>query len=445
MVQLTLPSSGADYHLVIVGGVSRVLKQTESSDVWHALPAEVAALLWPKLDQAVAEMIDAIQQGVPEYARPLDATYTDAISRAVRHSVEQFIERVADPEASFDEIMAEFRMIGGVEAWEGRSLEPLQNALRLGARVAWRWLCAAAGEPGLDMRVLGRIGEAIFVYLDELAAACATGYQEARARVAGERERRRRRLLDLIVVDPPASPEAIADLARAAGWTLPDRVALAAVEERPGLDVAPGLPLPPDVLADWMRREPCLLVPDPDGPGRAALIDYALRGWSAALGPSVPLSRASASLRWARAALELGLRGVIDSGGGVIRCDEHLSTLLIFSDEELAEALRGARLAPLDRLKPAVRDRLAETLLCWLQHGGNANEVAALLHVHPQTVRYRLRRIDELFGGDLRDPDRRFELEMALRARQLLEAGPAGCAPHERVNGHRPPARSPVS
>jgi PucR C-terminal helix-turn-helix domain len=410
---------------VIDGEVSRVLKQTESSDVWRALPCEVAALLRPQVDQAVAEMIDAIQQGVPEYARPLDASYTYAISRAVRHSVEQFIERVADPEASFDEIVAEFRAIGSVEAREGRSLEPLQNALRLGARVAWRWLCAAAGEPGMDMRVLGRIGEAIFVYLDELAAACATGYQEARARVAGERERRRRRLLDLIVVDPPASREAIADLAKAAGWALPDRVALAAVEERPGLDVA-GLSLPPGVLADWMRREPCLLVPDPDGPGRAALIDSALRGWAAALGPSVPLSRASASLRWAREALALGLRGVIGFGGGVIRCDEHMSTLLIFSDEELAEALRAARLAPLDRVKPVVRDRLADTLLCWLQHGENANEVATLLRVHPQTVRYRLRQIDELFGGELRDPDRRFELEMALRARQLIEAGAPG-------------------
>lgn len=380
----------------------------------------------PQLDQAVAEMIDAIQLGVPEYARPLDASYTDTVSRAVRHSVDQFVARVADPEASFDEIVEEFRAIGAVEAHEGRSLEPLQNALRLGARVAWRWLCAAAGEPGLDLQVLGRMGEAIFVYLDELAAACATGYEEARARVAGERERRRRRLLDLIVADPPASREAIADLARAAGWALPGRVALAAVEERPGLDVPAALALPPDVLADWTRHEPCLLVPDPDGPGHAAVIDHALRGWSAALGPSVPLPRASASLRWARAALMLGLRGVIDFGGGVIHCDEHLPTLLILSDEELAQALLTARLAPLDRLKPAVRDRLAETMLRWLQHGGNANEVAMLMHIHPQTVRYRLRQIDELFDGDLRDPDSRFELEMALRARRLLEADGRG-------------------
>ena len=401
-------------------------KLTESPDVWHALPAEVAALLRPQLDHAIAEMIDAIQVGVPEYARPLDASYTEAVSRAVRHSVEQFVDRVANPEASFDAIVAEFRAIGVVEAREGRSLEPLQNALRLGARVAWRWLCAAAGAPGLDMQVLGRIGEAIFVYLDDLAGACAAGYQEARAQVAGEQERRRRRLLDLILADPPASAEAIADQARSASWPLPRRVALAAIEEQPGLGGAAGPAVPADVLTDWSRREPCLLIPDPDGPGRAALIEHALRGWPAALGPAVPLHRASASLRWARAALALGLRGAIDFRGGAIRCDEHMSTLLIFSDEELARALRAARLGPLDGLKPAVRDRLAETLLSWLQHGGNANEVATLLHVHPQTVRYRLRQIDELFGGELRDPDGRFELEMALRARRFLEASGPG-------------------
>jgi hypothetical protein len=389
----------------------------EPSDVWQALPTQVAVLLRPQLDHAVAEMIEAIQAGVPEYARPQDTSYTDAISKAVRHSVEQFVERVGNPQASFGEIVAEFHLIGSIEAREGRSLEPLQNALRLGARVAWRWLCAAAGAPGLDMQVLGRIGEAIFVYLDELAAACAAGYQEARAAVAGERERRRRRLLDLIVADPPASREAIADMAKAAGWPLPDRVALVAVSERPGPEVSAGPALPAEVLGDWARPEPCLLVPDPDG--RAAVVEHALRGWPAAIGPAGPLARASASLRWARAALALGLRRVLDFHGGVIRCDEHMSTLLIFSDEELACALGAARLRPLDRLRPAQAARLAETLLTWLQHGGNANEVAALMHVHPQTVRYRLRQINELFGSELHDADRRFELEIALRAREL--------------------------
>jgi DNA-binding PucR family transcriptional regulator len=46
--------------------------------------------------------------------------------------------------------------------------------------------------------------------------------------------------------------------------------------------------------------------------------------------------------------------------------------------------------------------------------------VAHQLHVHPQTVRYRLRQIHELFGDQLRDPERRFELQLALRVRTLV-------------------------
>jgi hypothetical protein len=398
-----------------------VLKLADAADIWHGLPAEAAETLRMESAVPIAEMIEAIQADVAEYARPLDAGYTSTLSHAVRQAVETFIDRVANPDAPLDTIMAEFRAIGATEAREGRSLEPLQAAMRLGARVAWRRLCAVAGEQGLDIGVLGRIGEAIFVYLDELAAASAKGYADARAEFAGERERRRRRLLDLILADPPASADAIADVAKEAGWPLPRRVAMVALAERPAGDAAASPALPPGLLVEWARPEPCLLIPDPDGPGRSAHIDHALLGWAAAMGPAVPLERASLSLRWARAALDLTTRGIIDGFGRVVRCDDHLSTLLIFSDEELIDALRSSRLAPFERLRPAQRDRLAETLLSWLQHGCNANEVAQRVHIHPQTVRYRLRQVDELFGDQLRDPDRRFELEIALRARQMLK------------------------
>jgi hypothetical protein len=368
---------------------------------------------------SITEMIEAIQAGIAEYARPLDGAYTMALRHAVQHAVETFINRVANPDMPLDAILNDFHGIGAAEAHEGRSLEPLQAAMRLGARVAWRRLCTAASEQGLDMLVLGHIGEAIFVYLDELAAASAKGYLDARAEVAGERELRRQRLLALILADPPASADAVADMAKAAGWAPPRRVALVALGECPWDDVASAPVLPPEMLADWAGREPCLLVPDPAGPGRPAYIEDALRGWPAAMGPVVPLARASMSLRWARAAAGLAARGVIDGRGRLVRCDEHLSTLLIFSDEELAGALRSARLAPLRRLRPTQQDRLAETLLTWLQHGRNTNEVALRVHVHPQTVRYRLRQADELFGDQLRDPDARFELEIALRVRQM--------------------------
>ncbi|NUR87657.1 MAG: helix-turn-helix domain-containing protein, partial [Nonomuraea sp.] len=176
--------------------------------------------------------------------------------------------------------------------------------------------------------------------------------------------------------------------------------------------------LPPDVLVGLRRPVPCLLVPDPAGPGQGAMLESALRGLSAAVGPAVPLAEAATSLRWAGEALELSRRGVLPRG--LLRCDEHMATLIVFKDEALVDTLARTRLAPLAHLRPSQQDRLAETLLAWLRHGRGAGEVAARLHVHPQTVRYRLRQLEELYGEQLADPDVRFELEIVLRARQSV-------------------------
>jgi PucR C-terminal helix-turn-helix domain len=387
-------------------------------------------MMLPEVARVAEEMIEAIRRGVPEYARPLDDAYNGTVRHAVTHALEQFVERIANPATSRDKTATIFREIGRIEAAEGRDLEPLQTALRLGARVAWRSLCAKArDESTLDPDVLARVGEALFLYLEELAGACAEGFTTARAEVAGELERRRRRLLNLVVADPPASPEAIADLARAARWALPRKVAAVALRHQ-GHDYFGPLPaLPPDILMDTSRDDPCLLVPDPDGPGRVQMIERGLRGWTGAIGPAVPLPRASRSLRWARQALALAERGIpapdAATPGSVIRCADHLATMVIFADEELVRALSAARLGPLQELRPGQRDMLAGTLLSWLQNGGNAKAVARQLHIHPQTARYRLRQLQALFGEALGDPDSRFELEIALRARRLGAEGTA--------------------
>lgn len=400
---------------------------------WPDVPADEVRQLAPELDWLAQEMAEAIQCGVPEYARPLDDVYQASVSRAVTHAVHEFVQRITDPRVPQDTAARVFRDIGRVEAAEGRSLEPLQAALRLGARVAWRRLGERAACGLMDSAVLAPLGEAIFLYLDELASACAEGFAEATVAAAGEKERRRRRLLDLILVDPPASREAIADLARDARWTLPRQVAALALEHR-GPDYPGPLPaLPPDVLIDLTRRDPCALVPDPDGPGRAASVERGLRGWAAAVGPAVPLARAGSSLRWARRALALAERGIAPAPDGVIRCDGHLSTLVIFADEELVRELATTRLDPLRRLRPAQQETLGQTLLCWLQSGGNAREVARRLHVHPQTARYRLRQLQLLFGDALTEPDVRFELEIALRAGALQPDRPGEAVPPTAV------------
>ncbi|WP_308251772.1 PucR family transcriptional regulator [Streptomyces albireticuli] len=180
----------------------------------------------------------------------------------------------------------------------------------------------------------------------------------------------------------------------------------------PALVAALGQGLPGTVEADL-----CLLVPDPGLPGRAAL-ETALGGRVAAVGHSVPVAEAAASLRWARRLLTVAA-AVGGPAERVVCVDDHLSDLLMLQDESLARALSARWLRPLDDLTPRQSERLEVTLLAWLESGG-APEAARTLKVHPQTVRYRLRQIEKLFGPAMREPRTRFELELALRGRRLL-------------------------
>jgi hypothetical protein len=163
----------------------RELAEVSRPETGSAFSAETAAVVRARLGGAIPEMIEAIARGVPDYASRARPDYQQRLADAVTGAVAHFIAHVARPDEPARAITAEFRAIGGTAAREGRTLDALQDALRLGARVAWRWLCEA--DAGLDRCELSRVGEAIFAYLDELAAACAQGYAEARVQAAGSR------------------------------------------------------------------------------------------------------------------------------------------------------------------------------------------------------------------------------------------------------------------
>ncbi|MFE2143433.1 PucR family transcriptional regulator [Streptomyces sp. NPDC059456] len=228
-------------------------------------------------------------------------------------------------------------------------------------------------------------------------------------------ERARRELFSALTSDMPMAEIALSELAAAAGWPLPAEIraiALATPGETQQLAAALD-----DGLAGMVGGQPCLLVPNPDPETRTSL-EALLRGRFAAVGHPVAPRDTASSLRWALRLLSLtpnrpGLEA------RALFVDDHLSTLMLLQDEPLAHALAARWLRPLANLTPRQSERLEVTLLAWLE-GGGAPEAAKALSVHPQTVRYRMRQLEKLFGPGLRDPRTRFELEMALRSRRLM-------------------------
>ncbi|GAA3223933.1 helix-turn-helix domain-containing protein [Actinocorallia longicatena] len=371
--------------------------------------AELVGLLREHVPEVSREAVKEIEQQVPEYLRNHDPRYPEVLYRMCEQANFRFLDLLEDPDASLDDMLAFFRSVGEGEAREGRGEGLWQSALRAGTGVTVRRLTEVAeSRTEVPGSVIGQITQLVLAYHDQLITAMRQGHATAAARAAGEREERVRKLVDLLVTDDP-DPRELAELAREARWELPRTVAAVALKRRDH-----GHRLPSWALPGLHLAQPCVIVSDPDGPGRRAALESGLTDWIAAIGPTTEPARTSRSLGWARRTLDLVERGLLPGDRPAVALDQ-VGLLVITRDDDLVGALAARLLEPLGRAREPQRERLAETLLACLECRFNANEVAVRLAVHAQTVRYRLRRLDELFGPAMHDPNRSLDLQLALR------------------------------
>jgi PucR C-terminal helix-turn-helix domain len=394
---------------------------TDSVDAepWRGLPVAVADLIEPELETITGEILETIGREVPEYARPLEGDFGRGIRTGVGEALSQFVALIRDPEAGRELGREVYLALGRGELRQGRTLDSLQAAYRVGARVAWRRVARAGRESRLDSEVLSLLAEAIFAYIDELSADSVEGYAEAKAEVEDRRRRGERDLAALLVGEPAAEESAIRAAAQAVGWDLPRSAAALACAEGDLRQLARRLPA--GSLAAALEGIGCVLVPDPAGPGRMEVVERAVGDRLAALGPAGEPPRLGESWRLARLALRARETGVL-AGVSLVLAEDHLAGLLLFEGDGLVERIGARRLAPFESLTPRARRRMLETALAYVRHRGNSVEMAASLHVHPQTARYRVARLRELLGEQLDDPDARFELEIALRSPAVATA-----------------------
>jgi DNA-binding PucR family transcriptional regulator len=90
----------------------------------------------------------------------------------------------------------------------------------------------------------------------------------------------------------------------------------------------------------------------------------------------------------------------------------------ILADEALGDAFAARYLEPLSTLG-RLGAELEQTLRAWFDEGRRIDDTARVLHVHPNTLRHRLRRFEETTGANLRDPRDLVELWWALERRHL--------------------------
>jgi hypothetical protein len=377
---------------------------------WDAFGHDVATALRPKIAEIADEVLDVLMEAVPPFDEWLEG------SRNLRQGVEQGMQGFVELIESGDEGLLPRREVyfdfGRGELRAGRSIDAVLNAYRVAAQATWRLMAEAGHAAGLDPTTLYRLAEAVMAYMNRMSAATEEGFAYERSILVGEQRDRRRRLVELLLRDPPCPAAELDRDAAAVGWRIaPTLAVLAFPDERVSRMAAR---LPADALVARVGTMGYAVIPDPAAPGRLGAIQHALCDVPAALGPAVTPAQASASARQARLALKLP-----EALDGFVLVSERRVDLLLLQDPDLAASLADDVLGPVGVLPAAARDRLLETLGAWLRHQGEVRPVAEELHVHVQTVRYRLAQLRELLGDRMASPEGRLELELALRVLAL--------------------------
>ncbi|WP_024799637.1 CdaR family transcriptional regulator [Nocardia sp. BMG51109] len=372
------------------------------------LDARMPALLY--------EVRDALAAEWPDYASFLDQHHPDVAEAGVLfvHSLLEMAEHGPGPQARDGEYTRArliFEQIGRRHFADGTELSYLLTAYQVGARVAWHHVAATALELELEPHVLAALAEAVFVFVDQFSTASAHGYVLEQSAASAARERLREELAELLLSGRSDTVGLRAAAARAS-WPLPEDTAVVLAdpedtEARTALDRIGFNALP-------IRRSDAvgLIVPHAGRGGQLHRLTTGLHGLAVVIGGPLTLDVLPAGMRIAQTALRLRRSGVL--AGSPVLVGDQLDTIIANRDEWLLSVLKDRVLEPLREVPAGTRDRLIETLRSWLWHMGDRHEIAHELHIHPQTVRYRMTRLRELYGDRLDEPRERARLFLAL-------------------------------
>ncbi|NJP34505.1 PucR family transcriptional regulator [Micromonospora thermarum] len=384
------------------------------------LDERVAGALRDRLPLLAERTVTAITAEVPSYSGTLTGQMRDKIEAAVQIALGNFLQllersHAADPSTPLVPALEAAYALGSGEAGSGRSMDALLAAYRVGARVSWREMSTIAVRGGLPAGTVAEFAELMFAYIDELSAASVAGHADELASAGRARRRNLERLAQQLVTG--AAEDVLLRSAERADWPPPQTLTVvllpranlrAALALLPAHTLESGDDLPGAAAGEELA---VLLVPDAHG-DRRRQVARTLHGRRAVLGPARPWMRVTYSWQRATRALALGLLPADD--GPPLDTEAHLAELLLGMDPEGLADLRARVLAPLAALPPTTAERLAETLRSWLLHHGRRDDVAADLFVHPQTVRYRMGKLRELYGDRLHDPATVLDLTLAL-------------------------------
>lgn len=375
---------------------------------------QVLAAIVARVDPAdvAREMVERFRAEIDGYRRLPDTVLAGQIFEVSRRNVELFFRWVAGGAEPTEAELRLFRDSARNRATEGMQLEDLLQAYRAGGQIGFRRLEEAArpGEHGALLLAARRLLE----YVDRVSAVVGQTYLDERQALVSEEERRLRELLDCLLDGAPV-PAPLRELAERIGFPLTGRY-------RPvALAVPGGSARRHAQLAAALRARGVLALTEGE---RVVGLVAAARDPVALADGGVLVATGDPHAPGALAEPLEELRLVADLGArlgrtGRVAPEAFLPELLLARAPRVAEMLRRRVLGPLEAYAERRSSDLVETLAAFVRCRLDRRRAAAELHVHPNTLDYRLRRVEELTGLDLRAPDDLALVVLALRQAAL--------------------------
>lgn len=401
------------------------------------MAANVKLAIMDQFDRAtgplVARMMEGFRASIPAYSALPEETLRQ-VREVVQDNLNCFsrcLRRGSDPTR---EELAPFRDSASRRAREGVSLAGVLEAYRMGARVAWgelRGIVEEYGEHALGLE----FATLVMSYIDSVSEAVADAYISEFEELASDREGARRDFIDGLLDGSLADAELTAR-AEALGLDAASSYVVCLIcmvegsaegdelraKQRTLRGMAAALPHGQRSLI--VNRGHELVAVVPARPGGEEELSERLGRFVARASETVGERLAAGIGRVHEGVTELAsgyreatvaLAAAKGGEAGIAVYGQVLMEELLLREPAIARRMVQATLQPL-----SAHPYLLETLEAYLKHGPSLPEVGERLHVHANTVAYRLGRVRDLTGRDPRTPNGVAHLALALRAAELL-------------------------
>lgn len=381
--------------------------------------AELGGALLSRADELSDTMLALMRREVG-FHRTVALVSDDELRATVREHLGFILGAFGARTARYDTRAA--AETGRNRAAAGVPLAAVMDSYRLCARFIWDELCVeAAGRDTVTDAGVVAASSAMWRVLEEFTTAMVTGYQEEMARQFVGRQQERSALVQALIdgrLTDTVDLWNTADTLRISlqGPYLVVCAELASIGRSVLPDIEPRLSergifsawrLQPDIEIGILHLGPA---------GRLDTVVEALSGYAGTrvgISPPIPdLAETARALRYARIAMTASR----PARSPVTVFDRDVLAVTAAAAPEVMGRIASNVLGGLDELPAHERDVLLDTVEAWFDNGGSAERAASVLFVHPNTVRQRLRKLEQYTGCALSDPREAATLCIALEA-----------------------------